>query len=229
MRLAWSGAAPDIARVPAFGVYQRGNGRMAAQFFQAAGAGWPDAADRDAQPGADLGIGNRRVLDEQGNQLPAEGIQCAERLAQRGVALGLQQLLVGRPGQLIREILNVKHIGNRARSARAAHEPAAFPPGRGSQPGSAAGSRILSSWSTSRNQTLWLTSLASDAPSWCRRQMDQISGAYRSTSASHACLSPFLARATRSVTGPSHIVPASEARFRSANITTFLHSRRYGN
>src|SRR5277367_896206 len=53
---------------------------------------------------------------------------------------------------------------------------------------------------TSCSQTRWATSPASASPSRCPRQMDQISEAYRSTSASHACWSPFLARVTRSVT-----------------------------
>src|SRR5271163_3402152 len=50
------------------------------------------------------------------------------------------------------------------------------------------------------SQTRWATSPASASPSRCPRQMDQISEAYRSTSASHACWSPFLARVTKSVT-----------------------------
>ena len=80
-----------------------------------------------------------------------------------------------------------------------------------SQPGSAAGSRTLSSWSTRCSQTLWPTSSASALRSSYLRQIDQISGAYRPTSASHACLSPFRARLTRSVTTPSwHSIAARE-------------------
>src|SRR4029077_15034592 len=48
-----------------FGVYQGGDGRVAAQLVQAAGAAGADAAGRDAQRGADLGIGQRRVFQEQ--------------------------------------------------------------------------------------------------------------------------------------------------------------------
>jgi len=72
--------------------------------------------------------------------------------------------------------------------------------GVASQPGSAAGSRILSRCSTSLSQTVWAASWASAASSRCRRQMDQTSGAYRSISASQACRSPSVARVTRPVT-----------------------------
>jgi hypothetical protein len=72
-----------------------------------------------------------------------------------------------------------------------------------SQPGSAAGSRRLSSWSTRCSHTTWPTSSASAPPSRCLRQIDQISGAYRSTICSQASLSPFLARVTRSMTSGS--------------------------
>lgn len=68
-----------------------------------------------------------------------------------------------------------------------------------SQPGSAAGSRMDARWSMSRSQTLWPASSASARPSPYLRQMDQIRGAYRSTSSSHACSSPVLARITRAV------------------------------
>ena len=53
------------------GVDQGSNYWIAAQFFQAAAAAWPDAADRDAQLGADLGIRRGRVFGEQGDQLLA--------------------------------------------------------------------------------------------------------------------------------------------------------------
>jgi len=46
-----------------FGVDQGGDCRMAAQLVQAAAASRPDALDRDAQPGADLGVRHWRVLD----------------------------------------------------------------------------------------------------------------------------------------------------------------------
>ena len=65
---------PCISR-PGLGVDgdQRCDGWGAAQLVQAAAAARPDAADRDAQPGADLGICQGRVLDEQGDQLLAAG------------------------------------------------------------------------------------------------------------------------------------------------------------
>src|SRR5215510_13675515 len=43
-----------------FGVDEGGDGGVVAQLVQAAAAAGPDAADRDAQPGADLGVGQRR-------------------------------------------------------------------------------------------------------------------------------------------------------------------------
>src|SRR5580704_1681234 len=42
--------------------------------------------------------------------------------------------------------------------------------------------------------------------------MDQISGAYRSTSASQACLSPFAARVTRAVTAGSSRIGVTSCR-----------------
>jgi hypothetical protein len=66
-----------------------------------------------------------------------------------------------------------------------------------SQPGSAAGSLILSSWSTCRNQTFWPMSSASGLPGRYRRQMDRMSGAYRSTGRSPGCWSPVRARVGR--------------------------------
>src|SRR6201986_4859480 len=60
---------------------QAGDGWMAAQLVQAAAAVRPDAADRDAQPGADLGIRHGRGLGQQDHQpLPAGG-QGGESLA----------------------------------------------------------------------------------------------------------------------------------------------------
>jgi hypothetical protein len=54
-----------------FGSDEYGDGRVLAQLVQAAAAGRPDAADRDAQPGADLGVRHRRVSGEHGDQLLA--------------------------------------------------------------------------------------------------------------------------------------------------------------
>ena len=89
------------------GVDQGGDDRVAAQLAQAAAASGPDAADRDAQPGTDLGVRHGRVLDQHEDQSPAGWRQVLERLAQCGVALGCQQLLLGRPGLLIRDGLSV--------------------------------------------------------------------------------------------------------------------------
>ncbi len=100
---------------------------------------------------------------------------------------------------------------------RPAHaRPSAVPAPRAGRAGTPAGSRWPASpgaWldrgpcllrsCTSCSQTLWPTSSASALPSRCPRQIDQISGAYRSTSASRACSSAFVARATRSVTSGS--------------------------
>jgi hypothetical protein len=65
----------------------------------------------------------------------------------------------------------------------------------------------------SLSQMLWAASLASAASSGYLRQMDQIKGAYRSTSASHACRSPLRARFTRSATtGSTRLRLASSVR-----------------
>ena len=83
-----------------------------------------------------------------------------------------------------------------------------------SQPGTAAGSPILSSWLISCSQTLWLTSAASASLSSCLRQMDHTNGAYRSTRSSHAGLSSFLARVTKSVTDRLSLIGLGPFRMR---------------
>jgi len=50
------------------GVDQGGDRRIAAQLLHAAAAAGPDAPDGDAQPGADLGVREGRVFEEQGDQ-----------------------------------------------------------------------------------------------------------------------------------------------------------------
>src|SRR5262252_10799975 len=77
-----------------FGADQGGDYRIAAQLVQAAAAQRPDTTGRDAQGGADLGVGQGRGVNEQGEQLPATWRQAGERLAQRGVALGPHQFLL---------------------------------------------------------------------------------------------------------------------------------------
>src|SRR6185312_712472 len=52
----------------------------------------------------------------------------------------------------------------------------------------------------SRSHTVWLTWAASSSHSPYFWQVDQTSGIYRSTSVSHACLLPSLARITKAVT-----------------------------
>ena len=76
----------------------------------------------------------------------------------------------------------------------------------------------------------WATSSASASPSRYRRQMDQISGAYRSTSACHACVSPFLARVTRAVTtGSSRIGEFLPGRCVGRGLVCLLRWCRLGN
>ncbi|HJZ25301.1 MAG TPA: hypothetical protein VJ370_03405, partial [Streptosporangiaceae bacterium] len=62
---------------------QRCDRRIAAELLQAAAAGRPDAADRDAYPDADVGVRHGRPDDEQGKQLLAARGQAAECLTQR--------------------------------------------------------------------------------------------------------------------------------------------------
>ena len=52
-----------------------------AQPVQASAPLRADAADGDAEPGADFGVGDRRVSDEQGDQLLAVLRQAAEGVA----------------------------------------------------------------------------------------------------------------------------------------------------
>ena len=56
---------------------------------------------RDAEPGADLGIRQRGVVDEQGEQLLAARGQLLGRLAQRRVPFGREQVLLGWLGVII--------------------------------------------------------------------------------------------------------------------------------
>jgi hypothetical protein len=72
-------AAMHLACGLGTGVDQFGDGRVVSQIVQAAAAR-PDAADRDAEAGADLGIGRRRIFGEQGEQLLAAWGQLPERL-----------------------------------------------------------------------------------------------------------------------------------------------------
>ena len=60
-----------------------------------------DASDRNAEPGADLGVGQWRVGDEHGEQALAARRQPGERLAQRGGTLEREQLVLCRDGLLV--------------------------------------------------------------------------------------------------------------------------------
>jgi hypothetical protein len=83
------------------GIDQGSDVRVAAQLVQAAAASRPDAANRDTQPDANLRIGHGRVFKQQGDQPLTGGWQGRERFAQRRVALGSQQPLLGCPGLVI--------------------------------------------------------------------------------------------------------------------------------
>ena len=113
---------------------QGGHRGVAAQPFQAAAAAGPDAADGDAEPGADLGVRYRRVGDQQGQQPLAIGGQVAERGAQRGVPLGHEQLIPGHRGLLVRQLLGVRHLLTCGQPGPGAPDPVAFPLGRGGEP-----------------------------------------------------------------------------------------------
>jgi hypothetical protein len=80
-----------VSRGAVAGVDEGGDGWVTAQLVQAAAAGGPDAADRGAQPGADIGVGQGRVLEQQEDQLLAGGRQVAECLAQRARSWGLEK------------------------------------------------------------------------------------------------------------------------------------------
>jgi hypothetical protein len=116
------------------GVDQRRDGGVAAHLGQAAAAIRADAADRYAELGADLGVGQWRVRDEQGDQPLAVWRQVSERLAQCRVALRSEQLVFGRPRLLGREVLGVKRADGRVRSAGRAQDPLALPAGCGGEP-----------------------------------------------------------------------------------------------
>ncbi len=73
-------------------------------------------------------------MEQQCDQLLATRGQTLECFAQRGVALGGQQFLLGCLDALIREGLIVQHVPGRARTLRRAQGPGAFPPGYGGQP-----------------------------------------------------------------------------------------------
>jgi hypothetical protein len=106
------GQAFHVARFRRWSAPRPPDRRIAAELVQAAAAGRPGADDRDAQPGADLGVRHGRLVDEQGKQPLAARGQAAECLTQRRVTFRCKALLFGRPGLV-----------------------AGFPPGAGEFPG----------------------------------------------------------------------------------------------
>src|SRR5579862_10059075 len=94
----WRAARRSSGLPVCLAVYQAGDGRVAAQPVQGAAAVRADASDRDAEPGADLGVGHGWVGDEQSQQSLEGQRQAGERLAQRSVALGHEQLVLNRLG-----------------------------------------------------------------------------------------------------------------------------------
>ncbi len=184
------------------GVDQGSDGRVAAELVHVAAAGGPDAADGDTEPDADLGVGHGRVLKQQGDQLLAGGRQSGERLAQRGVALGRQQLLLGRPGLVIGDVLDIGHIPGRHTSLRRAQDLEALPAGHGDEP-ARKGGRVADRCPAGPPAAARPSGPRPGRrrrPAGTVRQIDHISGLNRSTSASQACLSPVAARVTRSMT-----------------------------
>ena len=190
-----------------FGVGERGDGRVPAQFVQAAAAGGADAADRDAEPGADLGVRQGRVGGQQGDQplaVRGEDRSNASRSAacRSAASSSCSAVAACSSGR----VLGVQVVpgGQRSCGRRAA-------PGQhsrrvvvASQPGSAAGLRRLPRWSTRCSQTFGLTSaasalakpvLAADGPDQRGVPLDQ--------RIPRLLVADLLARATRPVTGCS--------------------------
>jgi hypothetical protein len=83
---------------------------VATQLGQAAAAAGPDAAGRDAELGADLGVRQGRILGQQGDQLLAGRRQRGERLAQRRVPLRGDQLVVSQGGLAVEDVLGIEHL-----------------------------------------------------------------------------------------------------------------------
>ena len=201
------------------GVDQRGDGRVTAQLVQAAAAGRADAPGSDAQPGADLGVRLGRVGESMAiSRWQQEGrcLSASRSAALRSAASSSCSAITARSSGML---LGVQHVPGCLRSARA-QTPGAFSPGRGGEP---AGKRSRIAECVKPFHQVQPHALADVVGVGVARrrlrQMAQISGAYRSTSASHACRSPFLARVTRSVTaGSSRLELACSAGFGFADI-----------
>ncbi len=120
-----------VIRRSCVGIDQGSDSRVAAQLVQAAAAGRPDTADRDTQPGADLGIGHGQVLKQQGDQPLTGGRQGRERFAQRYVAFGRQQLLLASRNWPATLALRVYFEAGRRLGSTLAGLARPGPPGRG--------------------------------------------------------------------------------------------------
>jgi hypothetical protein len=106
---------------------------MAAQSLQAAATTAGDAAGWDAQPGADLSIRYRWLLDEHRDELLAVWRQLAECLTQRSVTLDAEQVRLWCYGARSRRIQGTQWMPVGLLPGRAQY-PAAFPPGGGGDP-----------------------------------------------------------------------------------------------
>jgi hypothetical protein len=121
-------------RARGVGVDQGSYCRIVTQHLQEAGAVRPDALDWDAQRDADLGVRRGRLRDEQGEQLLAGRGQVAERRAQRRVALGHKQFLLGCPDLPGRDVPGVQGLPASVRSVRGASDTPAFLLSDGGEP-----------------------------------------------------------------------------------------------
>src|SRR5437660_889035 len=124
----------STCRARGFVVDQGSDGRVAAQPVQAPSAVGSDAPGRDAQPRADLGIRYRRVCDGQGEQLLAGGGQPGNCVAQSGLLLGHEQVLLDWGGLGVREACGDQDLLARAPPTRGVEHASAFAPCRGGQP-----------------------------------------------------------------------------------------------
>src|SRR6266568_2080622 len=127
-------AIPGGSPIRSLDVDQGGDCRMAAQLLQAAGTMGPDAADRDAQLDADLGVRHRRILDEQCDQPPGVRVQLRKRLAQRGRTLGSEQFRLHRPCHRVGYPCVVLPVIRSLPLLCRTQDPATFPAGGGGEP-----------------------------------------------------------------------------------------------
>src|SRR5689334_1747677 len=107
---------------------------MAAQLLQAAGTMGSDAADRDSQLDADLGVRHRRILDERCDQLPGVRGQLRKRLAQSRGTLGSEQFRIHRPCHRVDYPCVVLPVVRSVLLLCRTQDPATFPAGSGGEP-----------------------------------------------------------------------------------------------